>query len=160
MVKKMLPWLIIVLVAISLIAVAAFILWEYVIKEPIPTNASAHARSSVEGEEPEKLSAEEISHLTVKIEKVTTNLSNLNTVIQISFAFQLSNEKAKEEFELLQHKASAAIIQTLADTTRDEVQGSKGQDALVAKLMNSINPILQEGVISKIDVTEFILSEL
>lgn len=160
MVKKMLPWLIIVLVAISLITVAAFILWEYVIKDPLPADASAHARNSVEGEEPEMLSAEEISHLTVKIEKVTTNLSNINTVIQISFAFQLSTEKAKAEFELLQHKASAAIIQTLSDTTREEIQGSKGQDALIAKLMNSINPILQEGVISKIDITEFILSEL
>jgi flagellar FliL protein len=114
----------------------------------------------VKGEEAEKLSAEEVSHLTVKIDKVTTNLANIEFMIQISFAFQLSNEKAKEEFELLQHLANAQIIKILSDTEPEDIRGSKGQDLLIAKLMNSINPILQEGVISQIDITEFILSEL
>lgn len=160
MVKKMLPWLIIVLVAISLITVAAFVLWNFVIRDSLPADAAERAVYSVAGERAKTLSAEEINELTVNIEGITTNLADIDYMIQISFAFQLSNKKAKEEFELLQHLALSEIIKTLADTTPEEISGSKGQDALIAKLMNSINPILSEGVITNIDITQFILTEL
>lgn len=160
MMKKLVPWLIIVLVAITLITVAAIILWENVFKDPLSNDPLSQARQSVEGEEAQQLSAEERSELTVYIDKVTTNLSDINYMIQISFAFQLSNEKAKEEFELLTHLANSTIIRILSDTEPEDIRGSAGQDTLIAKLMNEINAFLQEGKISKVDITEFILTEL
>lgn len=160
MIKKILPWLIIVLVGITLITVAAVILWENVFKDPVSSNPDNQARMSVEGEAAEQLSAKEVNELTVQIDDIMTNLSDIEFMVQMSFAFQLSNKKAKEEFELLEHVAHSAIIRILSDTNPEDIQGSKGQDMLIAKLMNEINEHLQQGKISKIDITEFILSEL
>jgi flagellar FliL protein len=158
MVKKLLPWLIIIMVAIAMIAVTAFVLWEYVIKDPLPDDPADRARASVADVEANRLSAKQINERTVMIEGITTNLADINYMIQISFAFQLSNKKAKEEFELLAHSVKAIIIQTLADTKPEDIQGSAGQDALVAKLMNAINPILREGVVSKLEITDKIMT--
>jgi flagellar FliL protein len=159
MVKKLLPWLIIIMVAIAMIAVTAFVLWEYVIKDPLPADPADRARASVADVGAKPLSAKEIKERTVMVEGITTNLADINHMIQISFAFQLSSKAAKEEFELLVHSVRAIIIETLADTSPNDIVGSAGQDALIAKLMNAINPILREGVISKLEITDKILTE-
>ena len=160
MVKRMLPWLVIVLVAITLIAVAAFLLWEFVIKEPKPLDPTLAAQSEVSNEQPVRLSADQIKELTVMMERITTNLADVNYVVQISFAFQLNNKKAKSEFETILHLAQAAVIKELADTSPEDIQGSRGQDLLISRLMNAINPLLQRGKVSKIDITEFMLTRI
>jgi|HigsolmetaAR203D_1030402.scaffolds.fasta_scaffold00030_57 flagellar FliL protein len=160
MIKKMLPWLVIVLVAITLIAVAALLLWEFVIKEPKPLDPALAAQSEVSNEQPVRLNAEQVKELTVMMEKITTNLSDSDHVVLISFAFQLSNKKAKAEFESIRHLAQAAVIKALADTSPEDIQGSKGQDLLISRLMNAINPLLQQGKVSKIDITEFLLTRI
>lgn len=160
--KKLLPWLIIVLVAITLIAVATFMLWHYVVEDRmnIPNDPSLQAQASVQNERANKLSANEISDLTVKMDRIMTNLSDIEYMVQISFAFQLSNKKTKEEFEALSHLAQSAVIRILADTKPEEIQGSGGHDELISKLMNAINPILKKGKVSKIDITDFIINRL
>jgi|HigsolmetaAR203D_1030402.scaffolds.fasta_scaffold01329_17 Flagellar basal body-associated protein len=160
MIKKMLPWLVIVLVAVTLITVAAFVLWEALMKDPLPDDPALLARNSVDNVRPDQLSAEQISKLTVNMDDITTNLSDLDYVVRISFAFQLSNDKAKDEFTKLEHLAKSTVIKTLSDTKPEEIRGSEGQDALISKLMNSINGILREGKVSKIDITQLIISRL
>ncbi len=152
MLKKMVPLLIIVLVALTLIIFAAVILWNYLDRGP----SSPSPKESVQNVEQKALSAKEISDLTVKIEDVTTNLASGN-IVRISFAFELNNKKAKEEFSLLDFKVQGIIIQTLADMNAEDIQGSRGFDNLNAVLMNRINSILTEGKITQIDITNFIL---
>lgn len=160
MIKKMLPWLVIVLVAITLITVAAFVLWEYVFKEPKPLDPALAAQSEVSNEQPIRLDADKIRDLTVMMDEIRTNLADINYVVQISFAFQMNNKKARAEFETIQHLAKAEVIKALADTTPEDIQGSKGQDLLISRLMNAINPLLQQGKVSKIDITDFMLMKI
>lgn len=159
MIKKMLPWVIIVLVAITLITVTVFVLWKFVVEDKLADPAQ-QAQNIVKDEAPQKLSADKVSKLTVKIDEITTNLADIDYMVRISFAFQLSNAKAKDEFEALDHIARAAIIKLLADTNPEDIQGSSGHDRLISRLMNELNPQLQRGNIMKIDITEFIISYL
>lgn len=154
MFKKMLPWLIMILIAITLVTLAAFVLWEYIMRD---TDSDPNAKAA--SVEARQLSAEEISRQTVKIEEITTNLAGNEYVIQISFAFLLTNEKAKTEMETVKHLAESKIIRTLADTAPEDIQGSSGMDALISRLINTINPILKEGKIKQIDITNFIVTE-
>jgi len=94
------------------------------------------------------------------MDDITTNLSDLDYVVRISFAFQLSNDKAKDEFTKLEHLAKSTVIKTLSDTKPEEIRGSEGQDALISQLMNSINSFLREGKVSKIDITQLIISRM
>lgn len=158
--KKMLPWLIIILVAITLITIAALVLWEYVFKEPLSSDPTQQAHDLVKNEAPKALTADEISKQTVKMEKITTNLADIQYIVQISFAFQMNNEDATKEFTTLEHLVKSAIIKTLSDTQPKDIQGSAGQDALISKLINSANDILKEGKVNQVDITDFIITKL
>ena len=155
MFKKMLPWVIVLLIAITLIALAAFILWDYIMEDS-PQNAADKAQEV----ELVKLSAEEIMSLTVTLDDITTNLADMNYVVRLSFALQAENEKTKEELDKIKHLVEAKIIRTLADTTPDEIMGSKGFDSLSSKLINLINPLLSNGKIQQIEITDFIISKM
>lgn len=158
MIKKMLPWVIIILVSITLIVGAAFILWTYLDNKSFqPTDPNKQAIDSVNSVKPKALSAKEISDMTYKMDDVLTNLAT-KEFIKISFAFELDSMKAKDEFQLLDFKAKAIVIETLSDLTPDQVQGSKGKDFLSTTLMNKINAILTEGKITHINITNFVLS--
>ncbi|PYI50441.1 flagellar basal body protein FliL [Paenibacillus flagellatus] len=150
----MLQWLIMILIAITLIALASFILWDYLDKKSQPSDPSAQAANSVENVKPKKLTAEQIKEYTVEIKDITTNLSGKN-YIKVSFAFLLENAKAKEEFEMLTTRVRAVILQTLADTTAEQASGSKGQDLISTTLINKINPILSKGKLVQVDITDY-----
>lgn len=161
MFKKMLPWMIVILVAITLIVLAFFVLWQFVMKDD--SNASVdpntHAQQSVEDEEPEVLPAKERMELTFAMENVITNLSDLDFIVKMNLAFQMNNKHALEELELIQPSVKAVIIRILSDTAPEEIQGSQGQDALVTKLLNQINPLLLEGKVQQIEITDIIIQE-
>lgn len=153
--KKMLPWLVMILISITLITLAAFVLWEYIMNDS-KTDPNTHINSA----DSIQLTAKQVNAQTVKIEDVTTNLGGLNYVVRASFAILLTNKDAKEEMESIIHLVEANIIRTLADTTASEIQGSAGMDALISKLINQINPILQKGKIKQIDITDFIVNPI
>jgi flagellar FliL protein len=44
--------------------------------------------------------------------------------------------------------------------TADELKGSQGEDALESKLLNLINPIIPKGKLVKVEITNFIITEL
>jgi flagellar FliL protein len=158
MFKKMLPWLIMVLISITLIIGAAFTLWFFLDnKDADQLDPHAKAQQSVNDVKAKKMSAKEISELTVEIKELLTNLASKD-FLKISFAFELENEKAKEEFKLLEFKVRDIIIQTLSDLTSEQIQGSQGKDHLNTLLMNRINLILTEGKLTHINITDFILS--
>ena len=148
--NKMLQWLIMILIAITLIALASFVLWEYLDKRSDPAGITGNSAESVQTK---RLSAKQIKDQTVEIKDVVTNLFG-DDYVKISFAFELENGKAKEEFELLQTRVKSIIVQTLVDLTADQIRGSKGLDLISTTLINKINPILTKGKLTRVDITD------
>lgn len=149
--NKMLQWLIMILIAITLIALASFILWEYLDRR---TPVGVPGQAAVDLVEPKMMTAKQMKEATFELKEITTNLAG-NSFIRISFAFLLENAKAKEEFDLLSTRVRAIVIQTLADLTADQASGSKGQDMISTELINRINPILTKGKLVRVDITDF-----
>ena len=154
--KKMLPWLITILLAITLIVLAAFLLMGKFF--PSDTN---DVNAAVEKVEAKHLSADEIVELTSEITDIKTNLADPDYIVLINFAFQLDSTKSKEEFDKIKEiKIKPIIIKTLADTKPEQLNGAEGKDQLSSKLVNLINKTLTEGKLTQIEVTNFILTSL
>ncbi|WP_028550431.1 flagellar basal body-associated FliL family protein [Paenibacillus sp. UNC451MF] len=145
-----------ILIAITLILTAAFILWNYMDKSNQNTQDQAIS-SANQVKQSKKVSPDETKENTVIMKDILTNLAANNRFIKASFAFEMENKKAKEEFEKLDFKMKAIIVQTLADMTPEQVQGSKGFDNLTAVLMNKMNPLLSSGKIKQIWITDNVL---
>ena len=158
MFRKMLPWAVIVLISITLIIGSAFFMLQYMKNN---VNLANPDQQTVDAVEPIRLSADEVVKLTVNMEDITTNLADRNFVVRLSFAFQMENVKSTEEFEKIKEiSIRPVIISTLADIHPDDLAGAAGMDHLTAKLMNLINPILHEGKLTRIDITNFIISQV
>ena len=153
--KKMLPWLITILLAITLIVVAAFILTDKLLGDDDKVSQAVNSVST------SKFTADEIVELTSEITDIKTNLSDPDYLVLMNFAFQLSDSKSKEEFDKIKEiKIKPIIIKTLADTNPDSLNGSEGKDQLSAKLINLINKTLTSGTLTQIEITNFILTPL
>jgi flagellar FliL protein len=145
-----------VLIAITLILTAAFVLWNYMDKSSSDPQELAQ-NSAKEVKPAKKLSPDETKASTVILKDILTNLATNNRFIKASFAIELENTKAKDEFEKLDFKMKAIIVQTLSDMTPEQVQGSKGLDNLTSALMNKMNPLLSSGKIKQIWITDSVL---
>lgn len=153
--KKMIPWLITILLAITLIAIVSVILFKSFFADP---KESATETQTIEVK---KLSADERVKVTSELKDFRRNLSDPEYVVILSFAFQLDSKKAKEEFDkLLEIEVRPIINRVLADMTAEELQGSKGEDALESKLLNLITPILPKGKLVKVEITNFIIQQI
>ncbi|WP_339320200.1 flagellar basal body-associated FliL family protein [Paenibacillus sp. FSL R10-2734] len=154
--KKMLPWLLTILLAITLIVIAAFLLMDKI----FPKDAN-DVNAAVQSVETKYLTADEIVELTAEITEIKTNLADPDYIVQIDFAFQLNSAKSKEAFEKIKEiKIKPIIIKTLADTKPEELNGANGKDQLSSKLVNLINKTLTEGKITQIEVTKFLLASM
>lgn len=153
--KKMMPWLITILLAITLIAIVSIILFKSFFTDP------KESATETETIEVEVLSADERVEVTSELKDFRRNLKDPEYVVVLSFAFQLDSKKTKEEFDkLLEIEVRPIINRTLADMTADELNGSQGEDALESKLLNLINPIIPKGKLVKVEITNFIITEL
>lgn len=159
MFRKLLPWLTMIFVVITLFVLGAFILWEFIMKEDQPLDADEQLKAITDEVEIKSLSAQERTELTYDILDVTTNLSDLNYLVRISFSFVLDNKLAREEIELLEPLILDIIGNTLADTDPEDIRGSSGRDHLKAMLINRINPRLEEGKLLEINLSDFIISQ-
>jgi flagellar FliL protein len=146
-----------ILIAITLILVAAFVLWNFMDKSNA-SNSDDPAKTKVENVKPTKApKADQVQANTTIIKDVTTNLSGNKSFIKLSLAFELENTKAKTEFDhLVDSTVKGTIVRILADVNPEQVQGSKGQDLLTSALMNKLNPVLQEGKIKQIWITDMV----
>lgn len=154
--KKMMPWLITILLAITLIVVAAFLLMDKI----FPSDAN-DVNAAVQNVETKKLSADQIVELTAEITDIKTNLADPDYIVLINFAFQLDSVKAKEEFEKIKDiKVKPLILKTLADTNPEELNGAVGKDQLSSKLVNLINKTLTHGKLTQIEVTNFLTTSI
>nr|WP_240903682.1 flagellar basal body-associated FliL family protein [Chengkuizengella sediminis] len=94
------------------------------------------------------------------MDDVTTNLADLNYLIRISFAFQLDNKDAKEELEASIHIVESNVIRLLADTKANEMSDSQDLDLIINKLKDIINPILTEGTLEQVHITDRVVSRI
>lgn len=155
--KKMLPWLITILLAITLIVVAAFLLMNKWFSDDTG-NAVNNVTQQVETK---KLTADEIVELTSEITDIKTNLADPDYIVLINFAFQLDTATAKEDFEKIKDiKIKPLIIKTLADVKPQDLNGAAGKDQLCSKLLNQINKTLPEGKLTQVEITNFILTSM
>lgn len=158
--KKLLPWLLSFLFAITLIAVAAIYLYTQVIKGDTSDPARQAQNSASEVELP-VLTANQRVELTAELKDITTNLAEVDRIIVIDFAFQLDKKSTKEDFEKIKDiEIRPIILRVLADMTTEQISGSKGQDELNAKLLNLINPVLPKGKLTKVEITKYIVSRI
>ncbi|MCT1398613.1 flagellar basal body-associated FliL family protein [Paenibacillus sp. p3-SID867] len=150
--KKMLPWLITILLSITLIVLAIFLLSDKLLGDNGKSQASANAAALP------KYSADEIVNMTSEITGIKTNLADPEFVAQMAFAFQLNDKKAKEEFDKIKEiKIKPIIIKTLADTKPELLNDSKGREQFIAKLQNLINKSLTSGTLIQIEMTEVMI---
>lgn len=151
--KKMLPWLITILLSITLIAIVAIFLFNTQFKDPSDAEA---AKKPVKIE---VLSAKERVEVTSELKDFRRNLADSKNVVIVSFAFQLDSKKAKEDFDkILEIEVKPIISRTLADMTAEDLSGSAGEDALEAKLLNLINPALPKGKLVKVEITNIMVA--
>ncbi|CAG7623609.1 flagellar basal body-associated FliL family protein [Paenibacillus allorhizosphaerae] len=145
-----------ILIAITLILTAAFVLLNYMDKSN--QNLQEQAQNSArEVKTPKKLTPDQVKENTTVMKDILTNLAGSSKFIKVSIAFELENKKAKDEFDKLDTKMKAIVVQTLADMTPEQVSGSKGFDNLTSTLMNKMNPFLAQGKLNQILVTDIVI---
>jgi len=145
-----------ILIAITLILTAAFVLLNYMDKSS--QNLQEQAQNSArEVKTPKKLTPDQVKENTTVMKDILTNLAGSSKFIKVSIAFELENKKAKDEFDKLDSKMKAIVVQTLADMTPEQVSGSKGFDNLTSTLMNKMNPFLSLGKLNQILVTDIVI---
>ncbi|WP_098747040.1 flagellar basal body-associated FliL family protein [Paenibacillus sp. EZ-K15] len=150
--KKMLPWLVTILLSITLIVVAIFLLSDKLLGDNGKSQVSANAAAL------SKLSADEIVKMTSEITGIKTNLADPEYIAQMAFAFQLNDKKAKEEFDKIKEiKIKPIIIKTLADTKPELLNDSKGREQFIGKLQNLINKSLTSGQLIQIEMTDVMI---
>lgn len=153
--KKMIPWLITILLAITLIAIVAIILFKSLYTDPKETATETKTI------EVKVLSADDRVKVTSELKDFRRNLKDPEYLVVLSFAFQLDSKKAKEEFDkIIDIEVRPIINRTIADMTADELNGSQGEDALKSKLLNLINPIVPKGKLVKVEITNFMITQI
>jgi flagellar FliL protein len=144
-----------ILIAITLILVAAFVLWNFMDKSSSSTDPTV-AASKVKPTKPP--TAAEVQANTVIIKDILTNLSSNKNFVKLSLAFEMENAKAKTEFDhLVESTVKGTVVRILADVNPEQIQGSKGQDFLTSALLNKLNPLMQDGKIRQIWITDMVL---
>jgi flagellar FliL protein len=158
--KKLLPWLVSLLLAITLIVIVTFYFWNTLFgdKSKDPLQAT---KDAVENVQAKPISADELVKVTSELIDIRTNLSDKNYVVQISFSFQFDNEKAKLEFDKIKENEIKPIInRALWVMSPDDMNGTKGKDQLTAGLINSINSVLSDGKLVKVGIKGFIMTPI
>ncbi|NBD22461.1 flagellar basal body-associated FliL family protein [Paenibacillus glycinis] len=159
--KKMLPWLITILFAITLIAIVAVILMKTVMGGDDANDTATKAANNAATVKTEKLTADKRVELTSTIEKIQTNLLDSDYVAVLGFAFQLDEKSTKKDFDKIKDiQIKPIIIRTLSDMKPEEINGSQGKDKLCAELLNLINPELPDGKLINVEITDYIVTKL
>lgn len=140
----------IILMAITLIGVVMFIIWQSYLKQPADPAA-------VNGQQVEKkISAEELEKVTLETEEIRTNLLT-GDLILAKFVVQAENEKVKKELELRKSQVVHTVIKTLSAMKPEEVQGPKGMERVEAAIKTELNKLLEKGKIVDVITTHKIV---
>jgi len=155
--RKLLPWLVSLLLAITLIVIVTFYFWNNLFGDKKSTDPDP--KGITDNVQVEPISADELVKVTSELIDIRTNLADTDYIVQISFSFQFDNEKAKEEFNKIKENQIKPIVnRALWVMTPDDMNGTKGKDQLTAGLINSVNAVLSEGKLLKVGIKGFIMT--
>ncbi|WP_123040048.1 flagellar basal body-associated FliL family protein [Cohnella candidum] len=159
--KKMLPWLVSLLLAITLIVSVGVYVWNHYLNGSDSKDPVAQAEESVKDVQAKPLSADELIKVTSELTDIKTNIADTTYVVVTGFIFQLDSEKSKEEFDKIKDIVVRPIInRALWVMKPEDLQGTKGKDQLYAGLINSINAVLTEGKVTKVELKDFIMQQV
>ncbi|CAM3891121.1 flagellar basal body-associated FliL family protein [Cohnella lubricantis] len=159
--KKMLPWLVSLLLAITLIVIVALYFWSTLSKDSDAASPDKQAQESVKDVEAKPLSADEILKVTSELNDIKTNIGDNDYVVTVSFSFQFDSESAMKEFDKVKEIQIKPIVnRALWVMQPDQLSGTQGKDELCAELLNAINPVLTKGKLSNVEITSFIMVPL
>jgi len=157
--KKMLPWLVSLLLAITLIVSVGIYVWnEYLSGSGV---AAEQAGDIVQSVQATPISADEMIKVASELTDIRTNIADTSYVVVASFNFQLDSPKAKEEFDKIKEIQIKPIVnRALWVMKPEDFQGTKGKDQLCADLINAINAVLLEGKVVKVEFKEFMMQQI
>jgi flagellar FliL protein len=159
--KKMLPWLVSLLLAITLIVSVGIYVWNHFISGTGTKDPNQKVKEAVSNVAAEPLSADEMVKVTSELTDIKTNIADTSYVVIMSFTFQLDNAKTKQEFDKIKEIQIKPIINRALWTIKPEdFQGTRGKDQLCAGLINAINSVLSEGKVSKVEIKDFMMSQI
>lgn len=101
-------------------------------------------------------SIDEVLEQSVDIEEITTNLTN-RQFIRISLKIQTDNPKAAEELEKRSFQVNNIVIQELSEMSADDFEGKAGKQAFEETIKAELNPLMQEGEITKVYIVSYII---
>jgi flagellar FliL protein len=157
----LLPWLVSLLLAITLIVVVTFYFWNNLFGDKKSNDPEQDAKEIAENVQVEPVSADELVKVTSELIDIRTNLADTDYVVQISLSFTLDSEAAKEEFDKIKdNKIKPIVNRALWVMTPDDMSGTKGKDQLTAGLINSINAALSEGKLTNVGITGFVMTQV
>lgn len=155
--KRLLPWLISLLLAISLIVVVAVVFWSSLFGD---SGAGANGEDQ-KAVQTRPMSADELLEVTSELTDIRTNIADADYVVMLNLSFRLDSKEAKEEFDKIKDVAIRPIVnKALWQMTREELSGTAGKDKLAADLINAINPVLPKGKLTKVEITSFIMTPI
>jgi flagellar protein FliL len=137
--NKMLTMIIIVLVAIILIGVIAFVLLTQFNKP------AGHVEPTID----------EIVEASVEVPEITTNLAD-NKVVRFSLKIQTSSKDAAEELTKRTFQVQNIVIQELSEMEQKDLEGKQGKQGFQKSLKTRVNELMQEGEVQEIYFTSFI----
>lgn len=152
--KKMMPWLATMLLAITLIVVVVFVFMQ-------GQNGNKDDTHTASASEAKKMTADEIVEVSSELGEIKTNLADTDHVVVVSFSFKLSDKTAKEDFEKIKEiTVKPIIIQTFADTKSEELATAKGRIQFNERLTGLINEALPEGKLSSTSFSAFVMAPM
>ncbi|MFC4598948.1 flagellar basal body-associated FliL family protein [Cohnella hongkongensis] len=158
--RKLLPWLVSLLLAITLIVVVTFYFWNNLFGDN-KKDPELAAKEVAENVQLEPISADEMVKVTSELIDISTNLADTDYVVKVSLSFQFDSEKAKEEFDKIKENEIKPIVnRALWVMTPEEMSGTKGKDQLAAGLINSINSVITEGTLLKVGIKGFVMTPI
>ncbi|MGM9948633.1 MAG: flagellar basal body-associated protein FliL [Lysinibacillus sp.] len=138
--NKLLTVMLIILAALALVGVIAFVLLTQLNKEP----------------EPKEASIEEIVLASVDIPEITTNLKD-GHYARMQLKIQTDSEKAAEELTQRIFQVNNIIIQELSEMTEEDLQGKQGKILFEKAIKAQVNELMQAGEVQQVYMTSFII---
>jgi flagellar FliL protein len=159
--KKMLPWLVSLLLAITLIVSVGIYVWNQYLGGSGKKDPAQQVQESVQNVKAKPMTADEMIEVASELTDIKTNIADTSYVVIMSFTIQLDSKKAKDEFEKIKEiQAKPIINRELWMMRPEDLQGTKGKDGLCARLINEINKVLPEGKVTKVEIKDFIMQQV
>ncbi|WP_431029480.1 flagellar basal body-associated protein FliL [Lysinibacillus sp. LZ02] len=139
--NKLLTIMLIIIAALALVGVIAFVLLTQLNKEP----------------EVKELSIEEIALASVAIPEIKTNLADGNYAV-LQLTIQTESEDAAKELTQRIFQVNNIAIQELSEMTEEDLQGKQGKILFEKAIKAKMNELMQEGEVQQVYITSFIIS--